>query len=124
LTILLSKNINKLRSTWGFGKDGTYQATLRKVVLEKWDNLFKSKIEVPSNFERWTEMENALAKEEKILSYDAKPSIEQDDEDNDKNNDDIQTKNKNGDKKRKKKAESEFVDFLDNSKYTIGGKRK
>jgi len=62
LTILLSNNVKKLRSKWGFGKEGSYQATLKKSSVEKWDGLFKSGIEIPKNIQTWDEMEVMIAK--------------------------------------------------------------
>jgi hypothetical protein len=122
LTILLSNNINKLRSTWGLGQGGNYQATLRKVVFEKWEELYKGGVETPTNFERWVEVENIIEKEEKIYNNDdSHPNLEQQDDE-----EILKTNNKKETGKRKKKTgkDSEFLDFLNNSKHTIGGKKR
>jgi len=121
-TILLSKNINKLRSMWGLSEGGNYQATLRKVVFEKWDDLYKGGVETPTNFERWVEVENIIDKEEKIFNnHDSLTNLEQQDD-----GEIFKTHNNKESGKRKKTTgkDSEFHDFLNNSKFTIGGKKQ
>lgn len=96
--------MNKFRSKWGIDKNGSYQATLRKSSIEKWDGLFKIGLEVPINIEVWYEMEEMIAKEEGNNNYESP-----DDYDN------VIIANK----KRKKGKENDFVSFVDNNSFKI-----
>jgi len=104
LSVLLWNDINKLRSTWGFDKDGNYQATMRKLAIEKWDDLFKKGTDAPANFHRWIEMDDLIANYEGINNYQVKQNSD----------DDIPELDKNA-----TRANPEFTSFMNNGRFRL-----
>jgi hypothetical protein len=114
LRVLLWNDINKLRSTWGFDKDGNYQATLRKLAIGKWDDLFKSGTDAPANIHRWVEMEDLIANQEGINIYKVKKSAD----DNISDLDEAQLESTTQDEKERK-ADPEFISFMNNGGFKL-----